>query len=129
MPRERADILNAKKVLADVWPGQAQENSVALLKALHILTRDGALNQDASRRLVAGHESRHQGGVVGPNGIDHQGSHDSSRDATLPQMLRASYSREQAASRTATAIAAGGGGQNKQKFSHNRPILDHRQNI
>ena len=46
MSRERADILNAKKVLADVWPGQAQENSVALLKALHILTRDGALNHD-----------------------------------------------------------------------------------
>ena len=51
MSRERADILNAKKVLADVWPGQAQENSVALLKALHILTRDGALNHDARRKL------------------------------------------------------------------------------
>jgi hypothetical protein len=51
MSRERPDILNAKKVLADVWPGQAQENSVALLKALHILTRDGALNQDARRKL------------------------------------------------------------------------------
>jgi hypothetical protein len=51
MSRERADILNAKKVLADVWPGQAQEKSVALLKALHILTRDGALNHDARRKL------------------------------------------------------------------------------
>jgi hypothetical protein len=51
MSRERADILNAKKVLADVWPGQAQADSVALLKALHILTRDGALNQDARRKL------------------------------------------------------------------------------
>ena len=51
MSRERIDILNAKKVLADVWPGQAQESSVALLKALHILTRDGALNQDARRKL------------------------------------------------------------------------------
>ena len=51
MPRERADILNAKKVLADVWPGQAQEDSVALLKALHILTRDGALNHDSRRKL------------------------------------------------------------------------------
>ena len=51
MSRERADILNAKKVLADVWPGQAQENSVTLLKALHILTRDGTLNQDARRKL------------------------------------------------------------------------------
>ena len=51
MSRERADILNAKKVLADLWPGQAQANSVALLKALHILTRDGALNHDARRKL------------------------------------------------------------------------------
>ncbi len=51
MSRGHADILNAKKVLADVWPGQAQEKSVALLKALHILTRDGALNQDARRKL------------------------------------------------------------------------------
>lgn len=51
MSRERADILNAKKVLADVWPSQAQEKSVTLLKALHILTRDGALNHDARRKL------------------------------------------------------------------------------
>ncbi len=51
MSRERADILDAKKVLADVWPGQVQEDSVALLKALHILTRDGALNHDARRKL------------------------------------------------------------------------------
>lgn len=51
MSRERAGILEAKKVLAEVWPGQVQENSVALLKALHILTRDGALNHDARRKL------------------------------------------------------------------------------
>ena len=51
MSRERSDILNAKKVLAEIWPGQAQENSVALLKALHILTRDGTLNHDARRKL------------------------------------------------------------------------------
>jgi hypothetical protein len=51
MSRERADILNAKKVLADVWPGQVPEDSVALLKALHILTRDGALNHDSRRKL------------------------------------------------------------------------------
>jgi len=51
MSRERADILDAKKVLAEVWPGQVQEDSVALLKALHILTRDGALNHDARRKL------------------------------------------------------------------------------
>lgn len=51
MSRERADILEAKKVLADVWPGTVQADSVALLKALHILTRDGALNHDARRKL------------------------------------------------------------------------------
>ncbi|MEI7874266.1 MAG: SAM-dependent methyltransferase [Alphaproteobacteria bacterium] len=51
MSRERADILDAKKVLAEVWPGQVQEDSVALLKALHILTRDGTLNHDARRKL------------------------------------------------------------------------------
>jgi hypothetical protein len=51
MSRERADILSAKKVLADVWPGQAAEKSVSLLKALHILTRDGALNLDSRRKL------------------------------------------------------------------------------
>lgn len=51
MSRERSDILNAKKVLAEIWPGQAQEKSVALLKALHILTRDGTLNHDARRKL------------------------------------------------------------------------------
>ena len=51
MSRVSADILSAKKVLAEVWPGQVQQNSIALLKALHILTRDGALNQDARRKL------------------------------------------------------------------------------
>lgn len=51
MSRERADILEAKKVLAEGWPGQAQDKSVALLKALHILTRDGALNRDSRRKL------------------------------------------------------------------------------
>ena len=51
MLRERADMMNAKKVLTEVWPGQAQDNSVALLKALHILTRDGALNHDSRRKL------------------------------------------------------------------------------
>src|ERR1700735_3340584 len=33
--------------LADVWPGQ----SVALLKALHILTHNGGLNADSRRKL------------------------------------------------------------------------------
>jgi hypothetical protein len=33
--------------LSDLWPGQ----SIELLKALHILTRDGALNADSRRKL------------------------------------------------------------------------------
>lgn len=37
----------AKETLADLWPGHSTE----LLKALHILTRDGALNQDSRRKL------------------------------------------------------------------------------
>mgnify|MGYP001464889055 CR=1 FL=1 len=36
-----------KETIADLWPGQ----SVELLKALHILTRDGALNADSRRKL------------------------------------------------------------------------------
>lgn len=36
-----------KDALADLWPGQ----SVALLKALHILTREGGLNADSRRKL------------------------------------------------------------------------------
>jgi SAM-dependent methyltransferase len=51
LSRERPDIAAARKVLTEVWPGQAQEESVALLKALHILTRDGALNLDSRRKL------------------------------------------------------------------------------
>ncbi len=51
LSRERPDIVAARKVLAEVWPGQAAEDSVALLKALHILTRDGALNSDSRRKL------------------------------------------------------------------------------
>jgi hypothetical protein len=34
-----------------LWPGQQPEKSAALLKALHILTRDGALNADSRRKL------------------------------------------------------------------------------
>jgi len=33
--------------IAELWPG----NSIELLKALHILTRDGKLNQDSRRKL------------------------------------------------------------------------------
>jgi hypothetical protein len=35
------------QVIGELWPGQ----SVPLLKALHILTRDGALNADSRRKL------------------------------------------------------------------------------
>lgn len=38
---------DATDVLAALWPGQSTE----LLKALHILTRDGALNADSRRKL------------------------------------------------------------------------------
>ncbi len=40
-PKPKADPL------ADLWPGQ----SVELLKALHVVTRDGQLNQDSRRKL------------------------------------------------------------------------------
>jgi len=39
--------LDKKEDLKDLWPGQSHE----LLKALHILTRDGKLNQDSRRKL------------------------------------------------------------------------------
>ena len=38
---------NEKEMLKDLWPGQ----SVALLKALHILTHNGGLNADSRRKL------------------------------------------------------------------------------
>src|SRR5690242_8639913 len=38
---------NPKQAIRELWPGQ----SVALLKALHILTPDGALNADSRRKL------------------------------------------------------------------------------
>src|SRR5689334_10912058 len=41
----------AADILAELWPGQRSEKSVALLKALHILTRDGELNADSRRKL------------------------------------------------------------------------------
>jgi len=33
------------------WPGQQSEKSIALLKALHIVTRDGKMNADSRRKL------------------------------------------------------------------------------
>ena len=38
---------NPRQALGELWPGQ----SVALLKALHILTREGAMNADSRRKL------------------------------------------------------------------------------
>jgi len=38
---------NPRDALGELWPGQ----SVALLKALHILTREGAMNADSRRKL------------------------------------------------------------------------------
>src|SRR5258706_3866265 len=37
----------SNQAMKELWPGQ----SVELLKALHILTRDGALNADSRRKL------------------------------------------------------------------------------
>lgn len=49
--RERPDVIAAQKVLAEMWPGTAGASSVTLLKALHVLTRDGGLNLDTRRKL------------------------------------------------------------------------------
>ena len=38
---------NPRQAIGELWPGQ----SIALLKALHILTADGALNADSRRKL------------------------------------------------------------------------------
>ena len=37
--------------IAELWPSQNAERSIPLLKALHILTRDGQLNADSRRKL------------------------------------------------------------------------------
>jgi hypothetical protein len=41
----------AKDVWTDLWPSARTEKSASLLKALHILTREGALNADSRRKL------------------------------------------------------------------------------
>ena len=46
--REKPDPAAAIK---ELWPSARAEDSLALLKALHILTRDGALNADSRRKL------------------------------------------------------------------------------
>ena len=49
MKRQRSPA--EKKALAELWPSQHPEKSIPLLQALHILTRDGALNADSRRKL------------------------------------------------------------------------------
>jgi len=41
----------ASDALVDLWPTPRPQKSVALLKALHILTREGAINADSRRKL------------------------------------------------------------------------------
>jgi hypothetical protein len=50
MARKRKQAA-AKDALAGLWPTPRPEKSVALLKALHILTREGSLNADSRRKL------------------------------------------------------------------------------
>jgi hypothetical protein len=50
MARKRKEAA-VKDALAGLWPAPRPERSVALLKALHILTREGALNADSRRKL------------------------------------------------------------------------------
>src|SRR5258706_3926437 len=50
MPRARSHPEPAAAIKA-LWPSANPENSVALLKALHILTPDGRLNADSRRKL------------------------------------------------------------------------------
>lgn len=40
-----------KEVWGELWPSQSRDKSIPLLKALHILTREGALNADSRRKL------------------------------------------------------------------------------
>lgn len=47
MAKKSQQTSQNKSELAELWPGQSTE----LLKALHILTRDGRLNQDSRRKL------------------------------------------------------------------------------
>jgi len=46
--RKKSETNNA---FAELWPAPQPEKSIALLKALHILTREGSLNADSRRKL------------------------------------------------------------------------------
>lgn len=51
MKRERIAARD-KEAWSKLWPSQHPEKSVPLLQALHILTREGALNADSRRKLT-----------------------------------------------------------------------------
>jgi len=50
MPRSHPQS-DPAQAIKELWPSANPENSVALLKALHILTPDGRLNADSRRKL------------------------------------------------------------------------------
>ena len=50
MPHKRKSS-DKEPAWSTLWPGQQSEKSIALLKALHIVTRDGELNADSRRKL------------------------------------------------------------------------------
>src|ERR1700722_10520263 len=50
MPHKRKSS-DKEAAWSALWPGQRSEKSIALLKALHIITRDGELNADSRRKL------------------------------------------------------------------------------
>jgi SAM-dependent methyltransferase len=56
LPKEKPKAKNSQAagstaVWSELWPSKHTEKSAALLKALHILTREGALNADSRRKL------------------------------------------------------------------------------
>ena len=51
MSRHSSKKAPEQDAIAELWPSQDAAKSVPLLKALHILTRDGQLNADSRRKL------------------------------------------------------------------------------
>lgn len=52
MMKREAKAAKEKAAWEKLWPSQHPEKSVPLLKALHILTREGTLNADSRRKLT-----------------------------------------------------------------------------
>jgi hypothetical protein len=50
--KQKQTAAKDKEAWSKLWPSQHPEKSVPLLQALHILTRDGALNADSRRKLT-----------------------------------------------------------------------------